>query len=299
MNQIAIIGPTASGKSALAVELALTCNAVIFSIDSLSIYREIDIASAKPTLKEQNGIPHYGIDLLNPDEPFNVAALIRHYQLCAEEARRNNRNIILVGGSSFYLKSLLSGLSAMPDIDASTLNRAKEMLHDLQACHALLNQMDPEYMRRIDPNDRYRIEKMLHLYLQTGMIPSRWFALHPPQPSIEHLSVFDLHVARENLRERIAERTRMMFASGLIDEVCALEQRYGRAPNSMHAIGILEVFAYLDGLTCKEETIRSIITHTSQLAKRQQTFNAHQFTLTLKAPQAPLYEAARRKLLDD
>ncbi|MBN2895489.1 MAG: tRNA (adenosine(37)-N6)-dimethylallyltransferase MiaA [Campylobacterales bacterium] len=299
MNQIAIIGPTASGKSALAIELALTCNASIFSIDSLSIYREIDIASAKPSALERQGVVHYGIDLLSPDEPFNVTTLFDYYLASLEACRSQGKNLILVGGSSFYLKSMLTGLSSLPPITQETRLHAQMMLRDLSQAYDLLYRIDPRYMSSITPSDRYRIEKMLLLYLQSGMTPTEWFALHPSRPVADPMPIFNLAIEREVLRSRIKLRTEMMFQNGLIDEVCRLESRYGRAPQSMQAIGIVEVFDYLDGLTCIEQTIHSVFTHTAQLAKRQETFNAHQFEQTFKASGTQIFEEAKRALLRD
>ena len=151
------------------------------------------------------------------------------------------------------------------------------MAGDHERAYALLRDADPEYMRRIEPTDRYRTEKMLQLYLQSGCTPTEWFTAHPPVPVIGKLPLYEIDVDRALLRERIALRTRKMVASGLIDEVAALEQKYGRAPNSMKAIGIIEVLEYFDGTTSKEGMTEAIITHTAQLAKRQQTFNRNQF----------------------
>ena len=108
VTEIALIGATASGKSSLALELARKYRALILSLDSLALYREIDIASAKPTRQDRGDIPHYGIDLLTPDEPFDVTRILTLYKECSEKSRRENRQLIIVGGSSFYLKILLT-----------------------------------------------------------------------------------------------------------------------------------------------------------------------------------------------
>ncbi len=292
MKEIAIIGPTASGKSDAAITLAERCNANILSIDSLSIYKEIDIASAKPSLKERAGIPHYGIDLLYPNETFGVALFIDLYQSCKAETEREGKNLIIVGGSSFYLKTLMTGLSQIPQISEATQREARGMLCHLSQAYELLRGLDPEYMHHIDIHDSYRIEKMLHLYLQTGQTPSAWFAANPPRPIIERLPVFNIDIDRDLLRERIRARTRNMLDAGLIEEVTRLEHRYGRRPNSMKSIGISEVLEYLDGLTCKEEMVEKIITHTAQLAKRQQTFNNNQFEEVIHCTPHSLMEQA-------
>lgn len=283
MKQLALIGSTASGKSDLALKLAEKYNALILSIDSLSIYKEIDIASAKPTKAELAKIEHFGVDRLNPDENASVMTFIDEYNRICDQAILNDKNVIIVGGSSFYLKSMIDGLSEIPDFSSDTLLKTKEMLCDLSECHKLLSSVDPISMGKIAPSDAYRIEKMLLIYLETQTAPSEWFRANPPSPIITECPVLHLDIDRTLLRERIALRTRKMVDAGLIDEVAELERRYGRLPNSMKAIGIIETLEYLDGKITKPELIELITTHTGQLAKRQQTFNIHQFTLRASA----------------
>jgi tRNA dimethylallyltransferase len=279
MKQLALIGSTASGKSDLALELALKYNALILSIDSLSIYKDINIASAKPSPDELRLVEHFGIDRLYPYENASVISFIDEYNRIRDKALQDEKNLIIVGGSSFYLKSMIDGLSKIPDYSPDTVTRANSMLTNLSACHTLLSAIDPLYMEKITPNDSYRIEKMLLIYLETNTPPSEWFHAHPPQPIITECPVFELKIERAVLRERIALRTQKMVHMGLIDEVAELERLYGRVPNSMKAIGILETLEFLDGKIAKDELIETITTHTAQLAKRQQTFNANQFTL--------------------
>lgn len=279
MKQIALIGSTASGKSDLALELALKHNALILSIDSLSIYKEIDIASAKPSLSELSLVEHFGINRLNPDENASVITFIDEYNRVRERALYEEKNLIIVGGSSFYLKSMIDGLSKIPNYSPDTIVRANSMLTELAECYTMLRAADPLYMEKITPSDSYRIEKMLLIYLETNTPPSKWFYEHPPEPIITGCPVFELKIDRAVLRERIALRTQKMVRMGLIDEVAELERIYGRVPNSMKAIGILETLEFLDGKITKNELIETITTHTAQLAKRQQTFNANQFSL--------------------
>lgn len=292
MKQIALIGSTASGKSDLALTLALENNALILSIDSLSIYQEIDIASAKPSKTELGLVEHFGIDRLRPDENASVITFIDEYRRLREKALAEDKNIIIVGGSSFYLKSMIEGLSKIPDYSPNTLIKVQDMLLDLGKCHRLLNDIDPLTMAKIAPTDAYRIEKMLLIYLEAGIAPSEWFQNNPPKPIITECPILNLHVDRDILRERISLRTQIMADSGLIDEVAELERLYGRSPNSMKAIGIIETLEYLDGKLTKSELIDHIATHTAQLAKRQQTFNAHQFELSASGTADELYKAA-------
>jgi tRNA dimethylallyltransferase len=224
-------------------------------------------------------VEHFGINRLSPNENASVITFIDEYRRVRERAVEEEKNIIIVGGSSFYLKSMIDGLSKIPEYSPDTIARANSMLTDLSACHTLLSAIDPIYMGKITPSDSYRIEKMLLLYLETNIPPSVWFRAHTPQPIIEECPVFELKIDRAVLRERIALRTLKMVHAGLIDEVAELERLYGRIPNSMKAIGILETLEFLDGKSTKDQLIESITSHTAQLAKRQQTFNANQFTL--------------------
>ena len=288
MKQLAIIGPTASGKSDLSLEIAHKHNAFILSIDSLSIYKEIDIASAKPSNEELLHVKHFGINEIAVNESFSVEIFIDIYKNAYQEALKNDKNLIIVGGSTFYLKSLMQGLSQIPTIDELVKKEVDAMLLHVSDCYTLLYDLDPQYMKNIDSNDRYRIEKMLLIYKASGLTPSQWFTLNPPKPIIQNLPIYNIDVQREVLRERITLRTKKMLSMGIIEEVAMLEQKYTREPNSMKSIGILEVLEYLDGYASKEKMLENISMHTAQLAKRQQTFNRTQFQETVSAPLAEL-----------
>lgn len=277
-TQLALIGPTASGKSALAVQIAKKVGGVILSLDSLSIYKDINIASAKPTIAERNGIEHFGIDMLKPNEPFDVVMFIDLYKQVYNQTIADDTPLIIVGGSSFYLKMLLAGMSPMPKTSAKIKLEAQERLKDLAQVYVYLNSIDPLYMAKIKPNDKYRIEKALELYLQTDTIPSKYFNDNPPQPTITTpLPIYEIKIDRDLLRNKIQQRTINMVQDGLIDEVKTLEAKYTRDPNPMKSIGIKETFDFLDGKLTKDELITQISTHTAQLAKRQTTFNRTQF----------------------
>jgi len=278
MQQLAIIGPTASGKSDLALKAAQKLNAYILSIDSLSIYKEIDIVSAKPSPQELSLVKHFGINTLYPNEYFSVEIFIQLYKEVLLTCKQENKNLIIVGGSSFYLKSLLDGLSTLPIISPEIQTKVRTTLEkNLIQNYQKLQTIDPLYMQKIASTDRYRIEKALLIYEASGMTPTQWFTHHPPQPIIKNLPIYNIDISRDLLRERIAQRTDKMYEMGLIDEVCYLEHKYSRLPNAMGAIGIVEVLQYLDGKVTKKEMLQNITTHTAQLAKRQQTFNKTQF----------------------
>jgi len=282
-KQLALIGPTASGKTALSIKIAHKMNAYILSLDSLSIYKEIDIVSAKPTLQERNGIEHFGMDYLYPDEPFDVTTFIKLYHEVYDKCHKENKNLVIVGGTSFYLKMLIEGISELPSISNETKQRTARYLIDLSKTYAWLYELDPAYMKKIEANDPYRIEKALYIYLQTGIPPTEYFKQFPPIPTVKDpLPIYQIDIDRNVLRERIILRTNMMIKDGLIDEVCMLEQKYTRAPNCMKSIGIKETLAYLDGVYDKKFLAEKISTNTARLAKRQTTFNNSQFENVIK-----------------
>jgi len=278
IRQLAIIGPTASGKSALAVKIAKEINAHILSLDSLSLYKEIDIVSAKPTLKEREGIVHYGIDLLYPDEPFDVTIFAGLYQRVLREAKKDGKDLIIVGGTSFYLKILIDGISPLPPLKGSTLQKVKKAMTDKNKAYQMLYELDPHYMSNIASNDSYRIEKALTIYYGSNMAPSHYFKNNPPQPVIkEPIPLYHILTERDQLRSRIARRTAHMLQLGLIDEVAFLEKKYTRTPHCMKSIGIKETLDYLDGKLDRKRLEEKISVNTSRLAKRQVTFNQSQF----------------------
>lgn len=282
-KQLALIGPTASGKTALSIKMAQQMNAYILSLDSLSIYKEIDIVSAKPTLEERAGIVHFGMDYLYPDESFDVTTFIRLYHEVRRHCLEDGKNLVIVGGTSFYLKMLIEGISVLPSISNETKAKTITYLQDLQKSYEWLYSLDKLYMSNIESNDPYRIEKALNIYFETGLTPTQYFKKFPPQPTVtEPLPIYQIDIERDTLRERIALRTKLMVKDGLIDEICMLEKKYTRAPNCMKSIGIKETLAYLDGRYDKNMLIEKITTNTARLAKRQTTFNNSQFNNVIK-----------------
>ncbi|MFY4805998.1 tRNA (adenosine(37)-N6)-dimethylallyltransferase MiaA [Aliarcobacter butzleri] len=270
MKEIAIIGSTASGKTALSLEIASKTNSIILSLDSLCVYKEIDIVSAKPTLEERGEILHFGIDEVYPNVEFDVVCFMELYKKAKEYALKNDKNLIIVGGTGFYLKALIDGLS---------LGIETKIKLDISVSEAydLLYSLDEMYMKKIEKNDKYRVEKAYAIYKQTGLTPTLYFEKNPKVPLAKDLKIFEILWEKEELKKRVASRTNTMIKSGLIDEIIYLERKYTRAPNCMSSIGIVETFEYLDGKLSKEELEEKISQNTMKLAKRQNTFNKGQF----------------------
>ena len=270
MKEIAIIGSTASGKTGLSLEIAHKTNSIILSLDSLSVYKEIDVASAKPSKKERGDIIHFGIDEVHPNEEFDVIQFISCYKKAKGFAQNNNKNLIIVGGTGFYLKSLIEGISTGVDFKVKLDSNVGEI-------YDLLYSLDKDYMSKIKRNDKYRIEKAYAIYKKTNLTPSTYFKENPKVPIAKDLQLFEIIWEKEELKKRIYKRTSMMMNEGIIDEVVYLEKKYTRKPNSMSSIGILETLEFLDGKIDKRQLEEKIASNTIKLAKRQNTFNKGQF----------------------
>ena len=270
MKEIAIIGSTASGKTGLSLEIAQKTNSIILSLDSLSVYKQIDIASAKPTKHERGDVLHFGIDEIFPNENYDVMQFIDCYKKAKNFAQTNNKNLIIVGGTGFYLKALVEGLS-------TGIKENIKLDIPLADAYKLLYSLDKEYMNKIASNDKYRIEKAYSIYKQTKQTPTKYFQLNPKEPIAKDLKIFEILWDRDELRKRISLRTNLMIKEGIIDEVIFLEKLYTRIPNCMSSIGIIETLEYLDGKLTKEQLEEKISLNTSKLAKRQNTFNKGQF----------------------
>ncbi|WP_198304219.1 tRNA (adenosine(37)-N6)-dimethylallyltransferase MiaA [Arcobacter vandammei] len=270
MKEIAIIGTTASGKTALSLELASKTNSIILSLDSLCVYKEIDIVSAKPTKDEIGDITHFGIDEVFPNENFDVVSFLSLYKKAKDFALANNKNLIIVGGTGFYLKALIDGIS-------EGLESKSKLDIPLDEAYHLLYNLDKDYMQKIEANDRYRVEKAYSIYKESGLTPTEFFKKNPKIALAPNLKIFEILWEKDELVKRISLRTKQMIKAGLIDEIIYLEKKYTRSPNCMASIGVVETLDYLDGKLSKQELEEKIILNTSKLAKRQNTFNKGQF----------------------
>ena len=264
-SELAIIGTTASGKSDLAIKVAREFNAVILSLDSLCLYKEIDIASAKPNKDELELVSHFGVDLVMPDMDFCVGDFIDEYKKAKLYAQQNNSMLIITGGSGFYLKSMLSGLS--PKIEPLKIEISDDEIWDLAV------EIDKEFCAKFSKNDKFRLHKWYQIYTQTNEIPTQWLQLNTGEPMIKNLTIYELVWDKFELIERIKTRTKNMLENGLIDEARYLFGRYDSALKPLNSIGLKEAKDYLDGKINLNELNDLITIHTTQLAKRQRTFN--------------------------
>ncbi len=271
----AIIGTTASGKSALALRLARKFGLCIFSLDSLSVYKGVDIASAKPSKANLREITHYGIDLLAPSEKCNAGVFLN--LLCEIVGHEiAPQKLLIVGGTSFYLKSIIEGLSVAPQSSEFVEAYIAKIAQNKAEAHKLLRQIDSDFATKISPNDSFRIAKGLQIYFLTHQQPSAFFAQNPRQKLPFNIKIFELIKPREILREDIKMRTERMFECGLVDEVRNLRQNFPHS-QALKAIGVKEIIAFLDGKISQDEAKEAIIKNTLALAKRQRTFNRTQF----------------------
>jgi tRNA dimethylallyltransferase len=272
---VVIAGPTASGKTGLAVELARRFNAEIINADSMQVYRGMDIGTAKPAAEERKGIPHHLLDVVDPDEEYNASL----YRLMASAAALDiigrGRRAMVVGGTGLYIKSLLGGLFACPPSDPGlrrSLAREWESA-GAQVLYERLKRLDPQGARRIHQNDRVRIIRALEIISLTKKLPSALSREHGFSDCAFNTMKFCLNRAREDLYRRINRRTVMMIDAGLVEETERLLQKgYSPRLKSMQAIGYRQAAEYLAGKYSFGEMTERIQRDTRRYAKRQLTW---------------------------
>jgi len=271
---VAIVGPSAAGKSALALELAAVHAGEIVSCDSLQVYRGLDIGSAKPTPAERAAIPHHLIDVADPDAEFSAAEYSRLARRALRELSARGRLAIVVGGTGLYLRALLSGLFDGPSRDEALRRRLEALAERFgrPRLHRLLRGVDPRAAARIDPNDLVRCVRALEVYRATRRPIS---AQHgPPRDPLTgfRVKIFGLDPPREALRSRVEARTDAMLAAGLVEETRALLARYPGGLRPLRAIGYRQAVRVLRCELDLDTARRDIVTDTMQYAKRQRTW---------------------------
>jgi len=270
-----LTGPTGAGKTGIGVELAQKSDAEIISMDSMALYRGMDIGTAKPTAIERAAVPHHLLDVIEPDEQYSVAQYIAAAHEKVEEIRRRGRSVLFVGGTPLYLKGLLRGLFKGPPADPAFRNalEADAAEHGPDWLHARLAQVDPPSAERLHPNDTRRIIRALEVYEKTGEPMSDWQQQFNKLPEETGNRVYVLDWPRHEVNDRIDRPVDAKFAAGLVEEVRGLMARdRSLSKTAGQAVGYREVIEHLEGVRNLDETIALVKQHTRQLAKRQGTW---------------------------
>ena len=280
---IALMGPTASGKTALAIEWAQRLGGEIVSVDSALVYRGLDIGAAKPTPREQAVVRHHMLDLRDPWQPYSAAEFAVDARRALDDIAARGGLPILAGGTGLYFHALLHGLSDMPDADADTRARieAEASERGWAAMHAELQRIDPEAAARIHATDAQRIQRALEVFRLSGRTISEWrrAAINAPRLSFRVLKLVLAPADRAVLHQRIERRFDAMLEGGFLDEVRRLRalpqlQSHPRPLDlpALRAVGYRQAWEHLDGLVDAREFRDRGIFATRQLAKRQLTW---------------------------
>ena len=269
---IAVVGPTASGKTALGIALAREFGGEIVSADSRQIYRGMDIGTAKPTAAERRAIPHHLIDIKDPDEDYTVADYQRDAIAAINSIIARGNVPLLVGGTGLYVRAVLENLDipktvANPELRAQIEKEIADV--GLEAVFKKLVALDPEAAYVVDPKNPRRVVRALEVAIATGVPFTAQRAKHAP---LFDTLVLGLNPAPEILRERIDRRVDAMMRDGLVHEVSTLIKKYGQAPTAFDAIGYREIVAHLDGALSLEDATTVIKMDTWHYAKRQMTW---------------------------
>jgi tRNA dimethylallyltransferase len=269
---IAVVGPTATGKTALGIEIAKALETEILSADSRIIYRELNIGTAKPTLEEMQGIPHHMLDRAAPTEAYSVSRYQEEARPLAEALHRAGKLPVVVGGTGFYLRALLQEEFVPPVPPDEAFRAEMQQLaarHGSPWLHARLAERDPQRAAALHPNDRFRIIRALEIIHQTGAeVPNQ------PKPlGYDVLWIGLTYADRDKLRARIDERIVAMMQAGWLEEVADLMRRYGPEAEALTKThGYPELVGHLQGKLSLEEALESIRIQIHQYARRQMTW---------------------------
>ena len=266
---IVICGPTATGKTALAVHLATVFKAPVLSADSRQVYRGFDIGTAKPTPEERAGVPHYLIDIADPTETYTVARFQQEANSLIRTFHQQGISPILAGGTGLYIQSVTEGL-VIPAVAPDPAFRELLGTKSLEELRAELLSKDPETARKIHPHDRFRTCRALEVWYRTGETLSSQKGRNPPSYPIIYLGLDTPN--RTFLSRRIELRIQSMLQKGLLDEIQTIEQQYGQDLPLLETLGYREFRQYLGQKHSLAEAREQTVLHTRQFAKRQTTW---------------------------
>ena len=272
---IVICGPTASGKTALSIELAKKINGEIISSDSMQIYKYMDIGTAKTTQEEMQGIKHYLLDFVEPSQRYSVAEFKKDAEKAIEEILQKGKTPIIVGGTGLYVDSLIYGIEYQTiEFDEQYRKQLEERVEKegLETLYNEAKKIDPQAIEKISLNDKKRILRILEIYKATGKNKTEQEIESRKNEVKYDYKVFAINMDREKLYERINKRVDIMIENGLIEEVEKLLEKYKEFPTAMQGLGYKEVVEYLQGKVSEEEMIENIKRETRRYAKRQLTW---------------------------
>jgi tRNA dimethylallyltransferase len=269
-----LAGPTAVGKTAVALEIAQQLNAEIVNADSLQVYREMDIGTAKPTMAERTLVPHHLVDIVDPDEAYNAARYLQDGRMIISRLHDRGVPPLVVGGTGLYIKALLHGLLQDGEAPYAIRQRLREDLNSLglAALYERLKQRDPVTQEKLPPGDSYRILRALEVMEATGRPMSALQDEHRFRDAPYETLKLGLNLPREELYARIDRRVEVMLAAGWLTEVRGLLDRYGAVVRPLKSLGYRHLIAYLKGEWDWEEAVESIKRETRHYAKRQLTW---------------------------
>jgi len=291
MTLIFILGPTASGKTSLSVELAKKINGEIIGADSVQIYKDLVIGSAAPTREEMHGIPHHLIGTRDLKDEISAGIYIESALPIIDKIEKSGKTPIVVGGTNFYVDALINGLSPVPAADEETMRTFEEEFSrfSTEELFTELQKTDPEWAEKISsPNDRQRIKRGLFVAKTTGKTLTEWNKMARVNAYSGKFIALGIDIPREKLYERINLRTKIMLDSGLIEEVSAINQKGFDSSNckALTSIGYIETERYLKGEIASIEELRELIAqNTRHLAKRQLTWLRNRDYVVWKNPE--------------
>ena len=268
-------GATASGKTGVGIELARRLDAEIISMDSMALYRHMDIGTAKPTPAQRRAIPHHLVDVIEPCEEYSLAQYIKAAKSCVDEIQARGRRVLFVGGTPLYLKGLLRGIFEGPSADRQLRKDLADEARrqDTAWLHNRLAEIDPLAAERLHPNDTRRLIRAIEVFQKTGRPISQWQKQFDTGEPAASCRVFVLDWPRQKLYVRINSRVDEMFAAGLLEEVRSLTTA-GQPPGKTagQAVGYREVIEHLHGGRDLASTVELVKMHTRRFAKRQGTW---------------------------
>jgi tRNA dimethylallyltransferase len=273
---IALIGPTAIGKTELSLDIAADFSCEIIGVDSMQVYRYMDIGTAKPSIEERGRVPHHLIDVADPDEDYSVGRYVVDANQAIHSVQHNGNIPFLVGGTGLYLRGLTEGLTELFSGDPIVREELKKELAENEGRQLLYDELvrvDPESAARIHPNDSQRLLRALEIYRTTGRPWSKHLAQEEKNKSLQNVLKIGLTCEREVLYERINTRTRLMVEQGLEQEVrMLLDQGYHGQLKSMQSIGYRHMVNYIEGRWSLEKALELLARDTRHYAKRQYTW---------------------------